>query len=646
MGLAPRTALAADATIAGTVTHASDGTPVKTLLIYAEDYDTGTTSYAFTQADGTYSITIDDANGATAGDYVVYNYTNTSVESGVVFLRNEETVTLTEGQNKTGVNKSLTRRSRLQGYVYESDGVTPIYNAYVYMSRTTTWTDGYGGDYAAASGFYTISPSPSPDYTRSGIGDYTLTVSANGYFTAEYDVTLTADETTQSQSFILTPASTVSGTITDKNGSPLADAAISVQLNSSGSSYSGVTQSDGTYTVYIYNTYPYNGTAVGDYKLTVSKDGYVNKTDSFSVSTDGSALTGHDLHLQAAGSLTGSVFEDDGVTPIENVTVTAMDGLGNSYSTTTDSSGAYTFSNLRASTHYTFTYTGTGFVTESVYELSVALGETTSADDILLETAVTFVGTVISQIGSDPIYGATVKLFNRAKPRSSTADYSTTTLTDGSFSLTGITPGKYRLELTQTGFVILKKDLIVLKAGDTSEKTYKMKRAAAVSGRVTVNGDPVANALLTVYSKNPQGAGYGTAYTDTNGYYRIASLKPGTYTIKVSSMEYVEKVVRKHLARGKTTELNISVGEAGSISGIVLDAETGLPVAGYIVRVRHQTVTAYTDYNGYYIIDGLAPGKYNVYMSSSLYKTVHLSKISVHSNTTTENVDFQLHKKY
>lgn len=640
----PSSVLAADATIAGTVTHDSDGTPVETLLIYAENYDTGNYSYAYTAADGTYTITIDDAVGATAGDYIVYNYSITSTETGVVFIRNEQTVTLTEGEAKTGVDMSVVRRAKMQGYVYESDGVTPVYNAYVYMVRTTTWNDGYTADYSAASGFYTDSPTPYPDTTRSAIGDYTVTISAYGYFSASDTASLSADETTLTQDFTLTPGSTISGTVTDKNGDPVSGATVTALQTTKGYSYNAQTASDGTYTVLIYDQYSYNGTAVGDYKITVSKDGYVNKTDSVSITADDSALTGQDMSLQTAGSLTGTVFENDGVTPIDNVTVTATDGLGNSYSTTSESSGVYTFSNLRASTHYTLSYTATGFVAESLYEQTVVLSETTTVDDVRLKAAVTFEGTVVSKTGSDPIFGATVKLFNRAKPRSSSADYSVTSLTDGSFSFTGVAPGKYRLEIVQTGFETFKKNLVSLK-NDVSGKTYKMERAAAVSGRVTVGGNPVHNALVTVYSKNPVGVGYGSVYTDANGYYRIASLKPGKYTIKVSGMAYVEKIVRKKLSQGKTTNLNIKVGEAGSISGIVQDSETGLPLAGYTVRVRHQTVSASTDSNGYYIIDGLAPGKYKAYIISTAYETANIGNIKVRSNKEMDDVNFQLDPK-
>lgn len=643
--LVARSALAADATITGTVTHAADGTGVDTILVYAENYDTGISDYDYTDTNGSYSITIDDTGAGTAGQYLVYNYTATNEEPNVVFTRTATTVTLTDGENRTGVNLSLTRRARAQGYVYESDGTTPVYGALVYYLRDTVWTDGYGADYTTAGGFYSVAPAPYPNPTTSATGTYTVQVTNPGYFGAEIeDVVLATDETTITQNLSLTAASTVSGTITDSTGTPLADVDVVLDDDDSYYTYRDTTDSSGNYSIMVFDQYDYNGTAVGNYTLTASADNYVSQSQSLAISADESSNTGSNFTLRRAGRMNGTVVTEAG-TVLTNATITVNDGLGNSYTTTTDANGNFTFSNLTASQSYTVTITIDGYLTTTLYDVAVVTDETTDFDDaITLDSAVSFSGEVVERSGGDAISGTTIELFDRAKPRSTVPDYTLTTISDGTFSSNQIIPGNYRVEVSQAGYVTLLRNRINL-TSSVADKTFRLETGATITGLVRNDGEPVYQALVTVYSKNPSSTGYGYDYTDSDGYYAISSLEPGRYRVKVSSTGFTERVLQRRLRSGQTTEVNLAVGEAGSVAGYVTDKLTNLPLAGYLVRVRNQTVSAYTDTNGYYIIDGLAPGRYKLYVYSTAYKTGRSNKIRVRSNRVMQPVNFVLQPK-
>lgn len=637
-------AAAADATIAGTVTHASNGSTVDTLLIYVENSATGDLDYAYTAANGTYTATITDDGSGTAGDYTIYNYTSTSTEPNVVFIRSVQSVTLTDGQNKTGVNFSLTRRAQLQGYVYESDGTTPVYSAYVYLTRASSFYDGYGADYSSYSGFYSVGPAPYPVPTTSAVGLYTAAVTAYGYFgTRVTGIDLAADETTYTQNFTLTPGSTVSGTVTNTDGTALAGVTVLLDDVDSYYFYTANTDSTGAFTIQVFDQYDYAGTAVGNYILTASVDNYVDRSTTVSITADDSHLTGYNLKMRRAGSLTGTVV-DDASAAIDNATLTATDGYGKTYTTTSAADGSFSFTNLRASTNYTITASKTGYISRSVYNVSVAVDETTTLDDAMsLTQGVSLTGSVLTTAG-DAISGATVKLFNRSKPRSSTADYSGTTISDGTFSIAGIAPGRYRVEVSDTNYATLTTNLLDLTVS-LANRTFRLKVAAVVTGRVTSQGEPLYQALVVVYSKNPSTTGYGYDYTDIDGYYSIGTLEPGRYTIKISGTGFAEKILRHKLAGGQTTTLNLHVGPAGSIAGYITAADTGLPLSSYLVRVRHQTVSAYTDSNGYYIIDGLAPGRYKLYVVSVAYDTGRTNLVRVRSNKVTPSINFALQPK-
>ena len=106
---------------------------------------------------------------------------------------------------------------------------------------------------------------------------------------------------------------------------------------------------------------------------------------------------------------------------------------------------------------------------------------------------------------------------------------------------------------------------------------------------------------------------------------------------------FAEKIVTKKIKAGKEKEINIKVSKAGSISGYLYNKDTGLPIGGYTVLIKDSTISATTDSNGYYIIDGLSPGNYRVYTTSVLYGLNYYNKkVKVRANKETENINFNL----
>jgi hypothetical protein len=201
------------------------------------------------------------------------------------------------------------------------------------------------------------------------------------------------------------------------------------------------------------------------------------------------------------------------------------------------------------------------------------------------------------------------------------------------------------VQVNQTGYIKLKKNDLDLTAA-VSGRTFKLEQAAVIFGNITTkDGTPIHNAYVTVSAKAASDVGYGGSYTDMNGNYRINNLKAGKYTVKVSTTGYVEKVTSVRARKGNSKELNLKLQSAGSISGQIRDAATSLPMSYYTVRVRKESVTATTDVNGYYTIDGLAPGKYKVYIVSTAYKTITRSGVQVSANKETKNVNFELEYK-
>lgn len=624
----------AAATITGTVTRHSDGTPISGMYISAQNVSTAVENSDYTDATGTYSITVD------AGTYTIYNGIASGDFPNYYFRRSTQTVTVADGETAVGTDFALVWHGRIVGHVYESDGVTPVYYAYIYGYNLSGSSYGGGYTYSTATGQYYFTPYPSSsDYTVSTAGSYYLVVNKTGYYNRYVTTGATiADEQDTSLDIIITEGSTVSGVVTDTNGASISGATVSI-AKSTGATYTATSDSSGQYTANIFDTSPYNGTAVGSYTVTASKSGYISYSKTLSIEADNTDAT-KNFSLQLGGTLTGYTYKNNGTTPLESVTISASDGLGNIYSGTSGSDGFYSIISLRPSSSYTITFSKTYYVTQVLYNVSVALGQTTADQNVSISAASSFSGTVKDADGNI-IEGAIVYLYNLSQPRSTTANYSGTTISDGSFSITSITPNYYRIMVYKSGYVSYEKKKINLK-DDVSGKEYALSAGAEIFGRVTHDGEPVKGAYVYAYSgKRSYFQGYDSAATDGDGYYRFSELKKGTYHIRVVSSQYAEKIVTKKIKAGRQKVVNLKLSHAGAFSGYIYDASTKLPLAGYAVRIKGSGMSATSDSNGYYVFDGIAAGKYKPYVGSVYYETATVS-VRVKADKTEGDVNFKL----
>ncbi|OGY80020.1 MAG: hypothetical protein A3B74_05185 [Candidatus Kerfeldbacteria bacterium RIFCSPHIGHO2_02_FULL_42_14] len=635
--------------ISGTVTH-TDGTPVTTMFIFAKDATLGTTDGDSTDAAGAYSITVDNA-----GTYTVYNYRSTADEPTATFIVSEQSVTVASGENKTGVNFTLTRRALLTGHVYASNGTTPIYEASVTLYNVDGSIRSSGGSISTPDGSYYVAPTPYGTGVGTATGLYDMYVIRQGYFGKILnDINLVQDGQTYTQNVTLTGASRVTGKVTDKNSNPLSGATVVMSdQNSTYYTYTATTDANGDFTLSVFDITDYNGTAVGTYTLEVSTNGYIAKKRLVSITADESTVSAGNVSLARSGSITGFVYEDDGTTAIANATMTANDGSGHTYTTTSGNNGAYTFSNLRPNKRYKLTVSKTGFVTEKRYNIVVKSGETTSGRNFSLDSSFSFSGQVRDKNNAG-LDNATLYLYSRNTPRTNTWVAKATSDGNGNFNFSEIALGKYRLTIMKDGYIVLKKESVTIDA-NISDKKYTLKTASAVFGRVTSQNAPVDNATVTIYSVDTEkDEGYTTTTTDSDGYYLMQGLKAGKYRIRVQTTDYVERIVTKTLDAGKQRQVDMQLVLAGSVSGYVWDEANNLPLSGYPVRVYGKSNYAYTDENGYYILDGLAAGTYKLYVASTGYETEYYNDasdassaagVTVKADEQTKGINFLLRQR-
>jgi hypothetical protein len=203
-------------------------------------------------------------------------------------------------------------------------------------------------------------------------------------------------------------------------------------------------------------------------------------------------------------------------------------------------------------------------------------------------------------------------------------------------------------------------------------------RVAAQSGGITGavtradTGAPVDLAAVSAYGALGPASSVTTGSSgSTLGVYTIGGLTPGVYFVGASagtgsaaglltSQLYsgvscpgllcsIDTGTPVMVTAGATTSgINIALPPAGSISGRVTAAATGLPVANVSITVTGiGTASAMSSVSGAYIVNGLAGGHYNVSASLAVTPLVYRdttlpASVTVVGGTTTSGIDFQL----
>lgn len=183
-----------------------------------------------------------------------------------------------------------------------------------------------------------------------------------------------------------------------------------------------------------------------EYQFTVSQPGYHTVSDLVEVAP-GENLTGVNWSMQSNfATVSGRITDTDG-TGLSGVAIEATRGEGGSYLRTSDADGYYTFSRLIGGT-YDLEVTVQGH-TGQTREIGLILdGATVTGEDFALVPQTSgFTGIVQTDVGGQPVSGATV----RATAENGTR-YTTTSGDDGTFALTAIPHGDYSLIAQKAGY--------------------------------------------------------------------------------------------------------------------------------------------------------------------------------------------------
>ncbi len=234
-----------------------------------------------------------------------------------------------------------------------------------------------------------------------------------------------------------------------------------------------------------------------------------------------------------------------------------------------------------------------------------------------------FTGRIVNDATGVPLAGVTVSVDQIAGKQ-------TVTTADGSFALTELAPGQYSLRYQLAGFngatqAVSAQVGVVTNIGTV--RLAPLPDQGVIVGVVfnAATAQPIAGALIAV-----TGATSASVTTDATGAFRIVS-PPGTVTVTASAAGFDAASGTGTVVAGGTLNFSPGLYTTGStptdpsvqVKGVVVDAESGVPLAGASVAVTGGS--AQSDNAGAFLITGLTAVQLAIEISRTGYQTVGYS---------------------
>jgi protocatechuate 3,4-dioxygenase beta subunit len=335
-------------------------------------------------------------------------------------------------------------------------------------------------------------------FTSVAPGSYILHASDTGYTGYEssaitISVGVNAEPTIKLTKIIY---GSVAGLITDANGKPIANASVIIVNAATGTSVSGVaelhTLSNGTYS--------FPSIPVGSYEIRAYAAGYFEGTTVAFAVVQG-ANTAPTLKLTQGATVTGTVTDSNNA-PLSGASVSltpasSTSGL-TSYSTTTTSTGGYTFG-LVTPGSYILHASDTGYTGYESSAITISVGVNAEPTIKLTKIIYGSVAGLITDANGKPIANASVIIVNAATGTSVSGVAELHTLSNGTYSFPSIPVGSYEIRAYAAGYFEGTTVAFAVVQGANTAPTLKLTQGATVTGSVTsTSSTPLAGAAVSL----------------------------------------------------------------------------------------------------------------------------------------------------
>ncbi|MDZ7260905.1 MAG: carboxypeptidase regulatory-like domain-containing protein, partial [candidate division KSB1 bacterium] len=534
--------------ITGRVTSGS--LPVYKATITAQEKNLGTRKTAETDANGYFSLSV------TSGTYILK-----ATKTGFVSSPDSILVTIAPGQTIPNQNFNLRENlSYISGMVKSES--TPVRNATIQVAaidapdQAATFSTETGVD-----GSFNLSVLPDLKYA--------VQVTRSGYYSQSDTTTKLILGQTVTLVFNLSlHQSRIKGKILASNGASIGEALI--QAANASLTFTSRSEASGYYTL---------GVNAGTYPLSVQKSGFIPGSKQITIGV-GDTLSGVDFTLTPnVASLDGRITNSSTGAGIENALVVVTEtSSGQGGSIHSNAQGNYLIQNLSPGI-YKITVTHPSYQEKSLNNQVFAGGSANRVNFTLTPKNGRIEGRVTSNgVGMS---GVTIT--------ASVAGVSTSavTATDGTYSISNLTPGSYSVQASLTGYTSSSPKTVEVPVNGLAQADFIVTpNEGRITGFVKQNGTGMGGAQVTAIGLKGN-SGFTTSASD--GSFTIPDLALDTYKVSVNLQGYssTPEDTTVTLRAGVTISLNFALTRSVvQIAGEVRD-QAGNPLAN--IRVVEES---------------------------------------------------------
>ena len=462
-------------------------------------------------------------------------------------------IEMVKGRNLTGFELPLTPGAVLVGRVLAPDG-KPAIDAAVGIVKDggePEFEQGPGQTATDGGGNYRLENLPP--------GPVSIEATHDSYVRTVRDIVAT--EGINGLDLQFEGGQQVTGTVSGPDGAPVPGA--TVRLDAPGRGWGGP-QADADADGYFV----LEGVSDGQYSLNAGAEGFAPPAERLPVQVAGQPVTGLAVRLQATAVISGSVT---GLDPSDypKVQIDAFGGSGRFGDSGVDSNGHYRIEGLGAGS-YSLTGTVGRSGDQARAQAVLEPGQQEAVADLTFGQGVTLTGKAF--LGDQPFTGAMVSAGGTDVSHNGYGE----TEADGSFRLSGLKPGTYKVEIRQWKTGISHEESVEIRSSREIELRIP---TATVGGTVVDSADRRPLAGVRVSLAPPDGSvetffGDRSAVTDLNGRFTIGNVADGTWTVWATKKGY---------ATG-SRDIQLQIGSGPDDIRMELD-----PTEGLALEVRFPT---------------------------------------------------------
>lgn len=463
-----------------------------------------------------------------------------------------------------------------------------------------------------------------------GAGDHDIRIVHRGYISLQRSVNTGNGEGQYDESFTLEMLElAVYGAITlEEDATPIPGCVVKIEDDLEVVHYD-TTGSNGTYSFNLLDP-------ERTYEMVTTKKGHQPFTRSDIIVRDGSQQVNISLS-RVEGALTGYFYDSDG-TRIPNAPVVLQSFENRICRDTTDHAGDYVFPTGAGIYMLMAVHPDGSSGTSFNRNLAVGAGESIYLPLMLSNAGVIAGNLEVDQGGAPASAGyISARHVNTGDVVFNWGDQ------DGVFQLRGLRPGQHNLTVEASGYAMVSGSVLVeVTQRDTSYVTVIMTREGkAINGYITDQfEDPVHQAKVTI-----DGPTSGTLITNENGYYSLSGPSAGQYTVSVNRLGYASPPDTSFdMAAGDILLVNRQMEIiSNAVSGYICN-DVSESLADILVIISSDDIpvdSAYSDSDGGYIFEGLAPDSYQVFPEAEGYRSLpDVATITIEEGQSIQNLNF------